>query len=69
MAESEKRYKQLNIRISEELEEILTQESAPLKWTKTKLANEILMDWAKNRKQNGGAIQFINNNIENINIY
>lgn len=69
MAESEKRYKQLNIRISEELEEILMQESAPLKWTKTKLANEILMDWAKKRKQNGGAIQFINNNIENINIY
>ena len=44
------------------------QEAKKLKWTKASLANEILNDWAKKSKDTGGAIQFISNRIENINI-
>ena len=64
----DKRTDQLNIRITSELTKILTEEAKKLDWSKTKLAEKILMDWAKNRKENGGAIQFIIQNNQNINI-
>lgn len=64
----EKRTDQLNIRITPELTKILTEEGKKLDWSKTKLAEKILTDWAKNRRENGGAIQFIITNKQNINI-
>lgn len=64
----EKRTDQLNIRITSELTRILTEEAKKLDWSKTKLAEKILADWAKKRTENGGAIQFIIQNNQNINI-
>lgn len=64
----EKRTEQLNIRVTPELIKILTEEAQKLYWPKTKLAEKILMDWVQNRKDNGGAIQFIKNQIQTINI-
>lgn len=44
----DKRIDQLNIRVTPELTQILTEEAKKLDWSKTKLAEKILMDWAKN---------------------
>lgn len=66
---NDKRTKQLNIRITPELERILIEESKKLDWSKTKLADKILTEWAEKRHENGGAINFIQNNIENVNFY
>ena len=63
-----KRTDQLNIRITPELTKILTEEAEKLSWSKTKLAEKILNDWARNRDKNGGAINFIIHNNQNINI-
>lgn len=64
----EKRTEQLNIRVTPELIEILTEEAKKLDWPKTKLAEKILMDWTKNRHKNGGAFNFIIHNNQNITI-
>ena len=65
---NDKRTKQLNIRITPELEQILTDEAEKLEWKKTKLAEKILMEWANNRHTNGGAINLIIHRNQNINI-
>lgn len=65
----EKRTDQLNIRVTKELTQILTEEAAKLSWSKTKLAEKILTDWANNRDKNGGAVSFVIHNNQNINIY
>lgn len=65
---ADKRTDQLNIRITAELTKILTEEAEKLDWSKTKLAEKILSDWAKKRNENGGAINFIISNNQNINI-
>lgn len=64
----EKRTEQLNIRVTPKLIQILTEEAEKLDWSKTKLAEKILMDWAKHRNKNGGAINFIIHNNKNINV-
>lgn len=64
----EKRTDQLNIRVTPELTKILTEEAQKLSWTKTKLAEKILTDWANKRQGNGGAFSFIIQNNQNINI-
>lgn len=64
----EKRTDQLNIRITPELTQILTEEAEKLDWSKTKLAEKILMDWANHRHKNGGAINFVIHNNQNITI-
>lgn len=64
----EKRTDQLNIRVSPELTKILTEEAEKLDWSKTKLAEKILSDWAKKRSENGGAINFVISNNQSINI-
>lgn len=63
-----KKTDQLNIRVTPELTKILTEEARKLEWSKTKLAEKILTDWASKRPKNGGAIQFIIENNQNINI-
>ena len=65
---NQKRTDQLNIRVSPELTKILTEEAKKLDWSKTKLAEKILSDWAKKRNENGGAIHFVINNNQSINI-
>lgn len=64
----EKRTEQLNIRVTKELNDALTEEAEKLDWAKTKLAEKILSDWIKERNKNGGAISFIINKNETINI-
>ncbi len=64
----EKRTEQLNIRVTPELTRILTEEAEKLDWSKTKLAEKILMDWAIHRHKNGGAIHFVIHNNQNINV-
>lgn len=64
----EKRTDQLNIRVTPELTKILTKEAEKLSWSKTKLAEKILMDWANNIHGNGGAISFVIQNNQSINI-
>ncbi len=64
----DKRIDQLNIRVTPELTQILTEEAKKLDWSKTKLAEKILMDWAKKRHENGGAINFVVHSNQNINI-
>ena len=63
-----KRTKQLNIRVTPELIDILTTEAEKLDWPKTNLAEKILMDWAKNRHKNGGVLNFVIHNNQNITI-
>ena len=64
----DKRIDQLNIRVTPELTQILTEEAKKLDWSKTKLAEKILMDGAKKRHENGGAINFVVYSNQNINI-
>lgn len=66
---NDKRTQQLNIRITPELEKVLIEEGNRLDWSKTKLAEKILMDWAQKRHEHGGAINFIQNNIENVHFH
>lgn len=64
----DKRTDQLNIRVTPELTKILVEEAKKLDWSKTKLAEKILTEWATKRNENGGAINFIISNNQNINI-
>lgn len=65
---SEKRTKQIAVRITPETFETLDAEAKRLKWSVAQLANEILTDWTKNHKDHGGAINFIIQKNETINI-
>lgn len=65
---SEKRTEQIAVRITPETKKSLAEEAEKLEWTVSKLAERILSDWTKNKNRNGGAITFIQNNIENIQI-
>lgn len=66
---SEKRTEQIAVRITSETKRILQEEAQKLEWTTSKLAERILSDWTKNRKNNGGSINFIieKNQIINVN--
>lgn len=63
-----KRTKQIAVRITPETYEILEKEAAKLKWSIAQIANEILSKWTKEKEENGGAINFIITNNQNINI-
>lgn len=66
---NEKRTKQLNIRVTEETHDIIVREAEKIGWTKASLAERILREWAQGTKENkSGAIQFIINHNENINL-
>lgn len=65
---SEKRTKQIAVRITPETYVTLEQEAKRLKWSVAQLANEILTDWTVNHKDHGGAINFIIHNNNTINI-
>lgn len=63
-----KRTKQIAVRITPETYEILEKEAQKLKWSIAQIANEILTQWTEQKEENGGAIQFIISNNQNINI-
>lgn len=67
---NEKRTEQIAVRITAETKRILQEEAKKLEWTTAKLAEKILSEWTKqtNAKENGGAISFIIQNNQNINI-
>ena len=65
---SEKRTKQIAVRITPETYQILEKEAEKLKWSIAKIANEILTQWTEEKEENGGAIKFIIENNQNINI-
>ena len=65
---AEKRTEQIAVRITADTKKILAEEAEKLDWAVSKLAERILSDWTKNRQNNGGAINFINNNIGSVNI-
>lgn len=64
----EKRTKQIAVRITPETYKTLEQEAKKLKWSIAQIANEILTKWTEEKEENGGAIQFIINNNQSINI-
>lgn len=64
----EKRTQQIAVRITPETKRILQEEAQKLEWSTAKLAEKILSEWTKEHHQNGGAINFIIHNNENINI-
>lgn len=63
-----KRTKQIAVRITPETYEILEKEAQKLKWSIAQIANEILSQWTEQKDENGGAINFIITNNQNINI-
>ena len=65
---NEKRTEQIAVRITPETKKSLSEEAEKLEWTVSKLAERILNDWVKNKNINGGAITFIQNQIQNIQI-
>lgn len=66
---SEKRTEQIAVRITPETKRVLQEEAQKLEWSTAKLAEKILSEWTKQSKTNNGAISFIiqNNNTININ--
>lgn len=66
---NEKRTEQIAVRITPETKRILQSEAKKLEWSTAKLAEKILSEWTKQSKTNNGAISFIiqNNNTININ--
>lgn len=64
----DKRTKQIAVRITPETYKVLENEAKKLKWSVAKIANEILTEWTQKEIKNGGAINFIIQNNENINI-
>lgn len=66
---SEKRTEQIAVRITPETKKILQEEAKKLEWSTAKLAEKILSEWTKESANNNGAISFIiqNNNTININ--
>lgn len=63
-----KRTKQIAVRITPETYDALEQEAKKLKWSIAQIANEILTKWTEEKDKNGGAIKFIIQNNQNINI-
>ena len=63
-----KRTKQIAVRITPETYEALEQEATKLKWSIAQIANEILTRWTEEKEENGGAIKFIIQKNQNINI-
>lgn len=64
----EKRTEQIGIRITPETKRILQEEAKKLEWTTAKLAEKILSEWTKHVTETNGAMNFIiqNNNAINI---
>lgn len=65
---SEKRTEQIGIRITPETKKILEEEAKKMDWAPAKLAEKILKEWTQSTKKNGGAINFIIENNDTINI-
>ena len=65
---SEKRTEQIAVRITAETKKILQEEAKKLEWSTAKLAEKILSEWTKENHKNGGALNFIIHNNQNINI-
>lgn len=65
---SEKRTEQIAVRITPETKKILQQEAKRLDWSTAKLAERILSEWTKESKTNNGAINFIIQNNNTINV-
>lgn len=67
---NEKKTEQIAVRITAETKRILQEEAMKLEWSTAKLAEKILSEWTKqtNTKGNNGAISFIIQNNQNINI-
>lgn len=65
---SEKRTAQIAVRITPETKKILQDEASKIGWSTAKLAERILSEWTSNNKKTGGAISFIIQNNETINI-
>lgn len=64
-----KRTEQVSVRVTPELSEILVEEARKLDWTKAKLAERILADWAEHRYENGGAFGFLAGLVDAQNAY
>lgn len=64
----EKRTEQIGIRITPETKRILQEEASKLDWSTAKLAEKILLEWTKKANENNGAISFIIQNNNTINI-
>lgn len=64
----EKRTEQIGIRITPETKKILQEEASKLDWSTAKLAEKILSEWTKKANENNGAISFIIQNNNTINI-
>lgn len=64
----EKRTEQIAVRITAETKRILQEEAQKLEWSTAKLAEKILSEWTKQTHGNGGAINFVIHNNQNITI-
>ena len=65
---NEKRTEQIAVRITAETKRILQEEAQKLEWSTAKLAEKILSEWTQKSKNNDGAISFIIQNNNTINI-
>lgn len=66
---AEKRTEFIGVRITPETKKTLQEEASKLDWTIAKLAERILREWTEGAKKDStGAIQFIINHNENINV-
>lgn len=65
---NEKRTEQIAVRITPETKRILQEEAKKLEWTTAKLAEKILSEWTKKVTDTNGAISFIIQNNNTINI-
>lgn len=63
---AEKRTEQIAVRITAETKRILQEEAQKLEWSTAKLAEKILSEWTKQTHGNGGAINFVIHNNQNI---
>lgn len=65
---NEKRTEQIAVRITAKTKRILQEEAQKLEWSTAKLAEKILSEWTQKSKNNDGAISFIIQNNNTINI-
>ena len=65
---NEKKTEQIAVRITAETKRILQEEAQKLEWSTAKLAEKILSEWTKQTHGNGGAINFVIQNNQNINV-
>ena len=66
---NEKKTEQIAVRITAETKKILQEEAKKLEWSTAKLAEKILSEWTKQTKTNGGAVSFVIQNNQSINIF